>query len=229
MTMTVDSGARGANMSNAKSFGVVAPAMPGVRDIALLFAGGLAGLLVWQFWAEVITPPIAGGPLQPPGLIISLVKNWTGYELSYDTATILHFLVGIVGYPIAYYVFSRGLKRWALIMDVGVWAIFLAYILVSATQGHYFPFMGIFFTIVTIVSGTRFFNKNAVLADCLSWGSFTWFNALGIMAPLAGLPFLLLDWNGILSFMSYVGHIIYGFVAALVYEVFWGKMAKDAV
>ena len=212
------------NLSGAKHFGVVMPAIPNLRHVLLLFAGGLAGLLVWQFWAEVITPPIAGGPLQPPGLIISLVQNWTGYELSYGTATILHFLVGIVGYPIAYYIFSRGLKRWALIMDVGVWAIFLVYLLVSAARGQYFPFMGIFFTIVTIVSGTRFFNKNALIADCLSWGSFTWFNALGIMAPLASLPFLLLDWNGTLSFMSYVGHIIFGFIAALVYELFKDKV-----
>ena len=39
------------------------------------------------------------------------------------------------------------------------------------------------------------------------------------MAPLAGLPFLLLEWGGGLSFMSYVGHVIFGFVAALVFEL----------
>ena len=49
--------------------------------------------------------------------------------------------------------------------------------------------------------------------------SFTWFNALGLMAPAAGLPFLLIEWGGALSFMSYVGHIIYGFTAAYVFEV----------
>ena len=72
--------------------------------------------------------------------------------------------------------------------------------------------MGVFWLIVTIVTATRFCQSEiALLADCLSWGSFTWFNALGVMAPLAGLPFLLMEWGGALSFMSYVGHIIYGF------------------
>ena len=76
-----------------------------------------------------------------------------------------------------------------------------------------------FWLIVTIVTATRAFNPDTLLADCISWGSFTWFNALGIMAPLAGLPFLLMEWGGGLSFMSYVGHVIYGFVAALVFEL----------
>ena len=39
------------------------------------------------------------------------------------------------------------------------------------------------------------------------------------MAPLAGLRFLLMEWGGALSFMSYVGHIIYGFIAAYVFEL----------
>ena len=45
-----------------------------------------------------------------------------------------------------------------------------------------------------------------------------WFNALGIFAPLAGLPFLLLEWGGGLSFMSYVGHVLFGFILAYVFE-----------
>jgi hypothetical protein len=72
---------------------------------------------------------------------------------------------------------------------------------------------------VTVVTATRFVNRSPVIADSLSWGSFTWFNALGIMAPAAGLPFLLIEWGGALSFMSYVGHIIYGFAAAYVFEM----------
>jgi len=54
--------------------------------------------------------------------------------------------------------------------------------------------------------------------DALSWGSFTWFNALGVMAPLAGLPFLLLDGALLLSFMSWVGHMLFGCVAVVVFE-----------
>jgi hypothetical protein len=78
--------------------------------------------------------------------------------------------------------------------------------------------MLVFWLIVTVVTATRFFNRNALFADCLSWGAFTWFNALGIFAPLAGLPFLLMAWDGSLSFMSYTGHILFGFTAAYVFE-----------
>jgi hypothetical protein len=39
---------------------------------------------------------------------------------------------------------------------------------------------------------------------------------------LAGLPFLLMEWGGAPSFMSYVGHIAYGFTAAYVFET-WQK------
>lgn len=50
------------------------------------------------------------------------------------------------------------------------------------------------------------------------WGVITYFIALGFFAPLAGQPFLLLN-VPVLSFMSLIGHAIYGYVAALVFEV----------
>ena len=65
---------------------------------------------------------------------------------------------------------------------------------------------------------SRFVNPNKGLVDAISWGTFTWLNALGIMAPLGGLSFYLLGEGGQLSFMSCVGHIIYGAVAVLVFN-----------
>lgn len=49
------------------------------------------------------------------------------------------------------------------------------------------------------------------------WGVITYFIALGFFAPLAGQPFLLHSYP-VLSFMSLVGHAIYGYVAAIVFE-----------
>ncbi len=49
------------------------------------------------------------------------------------------------------------------------------------------------------------------------WGVITYFIALGFFAPLAGQPFLLHTYP-VLSFMSLVGHAIYGWVAAEVFE-----------
>jgi hypothetical protein len=50
------------------------------------------------------------------------------------------------------------------------------------------------------------------------WGVATYFIALGFFAPLAGLPFLLIGENNLLSLMSLIGHAIYGHLLALVFE-----------
>jgi hypothetical protein len=49
------------------------------------------------------------------------------------------------------------------------------------------------------------------------WGVITYFIALGFFAPLAGQPFLLHSYP-VLSLMSLIGHAIYGYVAAVVFE-----------
>jgi hypothetical protein len=139
------------------------------------------------------------------------------------TAEVLHYIIGIVGYPVAYYAISRTLRHWAIILDGGVWVLFTGYVLMTLANSSLTPGIDMFWIVVTLISATRIVNKNSLVADCLSWGSFTWFNALGIMAPIAGLPFLLLDWGGGLSFMSYVGHVIYGFTAAFVFELWEAK------
>ena len=75
-----------------------------------------------------------------------------------------------------------------------------------------------FWVIVMLFIATRFINPNLRLRDSIVWGTFTWLNALGIFAPIAGLTFYLLGEGGQLSFMSFVGHVIYGAVAAWIFE-----------
>jgi hypothetical protein len=192
--------------------------VPTTATLGRLALGGLAGLMIWEAWARLLTPLVLGGPLEPAGLVISLVNRFTGFELGRLPAEAVHYVIGILGYPVAYWMVSRFIPRWALLLDGAVWAIFTVFLLVSALNGHFDGTQLGFWAVVSVVTATRAINPNGLLADCLSWGSFTWFNALGIMAPLAGLPFLLMEWGGGLSFMSYVGHVIYGFVAALVFE-----------
>ncbi len=55
-------------------------------------------------------------------------------------------------------------------------------------------------------------------ADGWIWGVITYFIALGFWAPLAGLPFLLIGENNHLSFMSLIGHAIFGYVLAVVFQ-----------
>jgi hypothetical protein len=203
-------------------------ALPGRRTLLNLFAGGYVALMAWEIWARVITAWVIGGPLEPPGLVISLVRTWTGYELSLPTATAAHYVVGIVGYPLAYYAASRFVPRWGAVLDIGVWAVFTGFVANALLGGSFTSWMGLFWVIVTLVSATRLVNPSALIANCLSWGSFTWFNALGIFAPLAGLPFLLMAWGGELSFMSYVGHVIFGFIAAYVFETLEAGAWKPA-
>jgi len=190
--------------------------------VARLFIGGFAGLMVWEVWARFITAWILDGPLEPSGLVISLSKAYLGWEQPRLAAEAAHYVIGIVGYPVAYYIISRFVPRWPILLDALVWIAFTIFLAFKLVGGGLTTFSVVFWLIVTVVTATRFFNPNALFADCLSWGSFTWFNALGIMAPLAGLPFLLMDWGGRLSVMSYVGHVIYGFIAAYVFERWQG-------
>lgn len=201
----------------------VAP-LPRVKEFIHLFAGGLAGLVAWELWARYATPPIAGFPLEPPELVRTLIQYQTGIEIPLTLATALHWIVGIAGYPIVYWFVSRGLRHWGAILDVGVWTIFSAYVVFMGFTGQITTFIAIFWLLVTALSATRFINRNALSANALSWGSFTWFNALGIMAPLAGQPFLLLSEYAPLSFMSWGGHVIYGAIAVIVFE----KLHRDA-
>jgi hypothetical protein len=200
------------------------PAIPSLLTLRNLFIGGYCALMAWEIWARIVTVWVVGNPLEPPGLVLSLVNRFLGtnYELKMPiagaNATLVHYFLGIVGYPILYYIVSRGLRKWALILDIGVWTAFTAFVAVAVKVGSFTSWMGIFWALVTIVTATRFINPNKLIADCLSWGSFTWFNALGIFAPIAGLPFLLMEWGGDLSFMSWVGHILFGFLAALIFE-----------
>jgi hypothetical protein len=198
--------------------------LPKPKMILNLFAGGYIALMAWEIWARTITAWILGNPLEPPGLVISLVEYWSGYELSLPTATFIHYVIGIAGYPIFYFVISRSLKQWGLLLDIIVWTLFTAFVAYSYLKGE-LPFeIRVFWLVVTLITATRAINPSSFVADCLSWGTFTWFNALGIFAPLAGLPFLLMSWGGGLSFMSYVGHALFGFIAAYVFEKLEGHI-----
>ncbi len=197
---------------------VAAPAIPSLRTFRNLFIGGYCALMAWEIWARTITAWVVGGPLEPPELVRSLVQHWTHIDLPLSTATFIHYAVGIFGYPIAYYVVSRTLKNWGAIFDIGVLAIFTAAIGWRMRRYGFDGGEAIFWLVVALTTATRFVNPSQLPRDALSWGSFTWFNALGIMAPLAGLPFLLLEGAALLSFMSWAGHVLFGYLAAVIFE-----------
>lgn len=210
-------------MHNSNSY-LRMPPVPSLRTLLNLFVGGYVALMAWEIFSRTLTVWVVGGPLEPPGLVLSLYNRLSGAKwgsdnaLAWANATFAHYVIGILGYPLMYYVFSRAVKHWDAVLDLAVWGIFTLFVLYSAVSGGFTSWMGWFWLIVSLSTATRFINPSPLLRECWSFGSFTWFNALGIFAPIAGLPFLLMDWGGGLSFMSWVGHILFGFLAAYVFE-----------
>ncbi len=192
--------------------------IPSVSVLMRLFTGGLLGLLVWELWARVLTKAVLGYPLEPAGLIDALAQHNFGVSVPWLLREALHYGVGIVGYPLAYYLISRLVPRWGVVLDVIVLVTFTAGVGSLIARGGFLPIHFIFYSAVLFLIATRLFNRSALLADAISWGNFTWLNALGIMAPLGGLSFYLLGEGGELSYMSFAGHVIYGAIAMWWFE-----------
>lgn len=193
-------------------------AIPGTRTLFNLALGGVLGLAIWEFWARVLTKAVVGFPLEPAGLIDSIANHQFGLAVPYLAREALHYGIGIFGYPIAYFVVSRFLKNWSALLDAVTFVTFTAAAIYFASMGKATFGTLLFWLAVTAFIATRFINKSVRLRDSLAWGTFTWFNALGLMAPIGGLSFYILGDSPELSFMSFVGHVIYGAVAAWFFE-----------
>lgn len=201
---------------------LIASLQPGL--LLKLFAGGAIGLAIWEIFARVLTKAVLGYPLEPAGLIDALLNHNFGIGVNYWIREALHYLVGIVGYPLVYYVISRTIpKRFGLLLDIITLVYFSVMVLLHYRAGTATPLFFIFWTVVLMLVLSRFLNKDALIADSISWGNFTWVNALAIMAPLGGLTAFLLGEGGELSYMSFFGHVIYGAVAAYIFEKWQGQ------
>lgn len=192
--------------------------IPSNKTIGRLAIGGVVGLLIWEVWARVLTKAVLGYPLEPAGLIDAIAQRQLGLSVPYLLREALHYTIGILGYPIAYYVISRMVPRWGLVLDIITLVYFSAAVALFAWTGKASPLFFIYWTAVAGLVATRLINKDALIADAISWGNFTWVNALAIMAPIGGLSVFLLGEGGELSYMSFVGHVIYGAVAVYVFE-----------
>lgn len=112
--------------------------------VTVLLAG-IAAEFVWEIWARLITPLLVGGPLEPA----ALVQDVFGLKSRF-AAEVIHFLVGLIAYPIGYLVIARPLAKvivpwmpWWLVSlgyGTGLW-IFALYIMAHLFAGHP-PFLG---------------------------------------------------------------------------------------
>jgi hypothetical protein len=191
--------------------------IPTLRTILNLTAGGLAGLLIWEVFARVVTKAVLGYPLEPAGLIDAIFNHQFGIEVNYWLREAMHYAIGILGYPVFFYLAARLVPRWSAVLDTIVFITFTAGVALYFSRNGASLGLAGFWVAVTLLIASRFINRNEGLVNAISWGTFTWLNALGIMAPIGGLSFYLLGEGGDLSFMSFVGHVIYGAVAVLVF------------
>lgn len=117
-------------------------------DRTLLIKMAMSGMIatgVWEVWANVFAPLWIGGPLEPTGLI----KSAFGMS-SMPAAQLIHFLTGIVAYPLAYLLVFRPLTKalpvplpWHLagaVYGIGLW-IFAMYGIAHFVAG-FPPFLG---------------------------------------------------------------------------------------
>lgn len=139
-----------------------------ITIIRLLLAAA-AAMAGWEIFSKAVAPLIMGGPLSPNGLIVALVKNLAGFKLPGYAATLLHWITGLVLYPIG------------------------------------------FFILYTLVP------RIGVIGHGLIIGAGTWFLALGVFAPAAGMAFMLKF--GTITWVSLWGHIAYGLLLASMFAL----------
>ena len=136
--------------------------VPDRRTVTNLAIGGAAGLAAWEFFARALTPLVIGGPLQPAALIMRLFENTLGFNPGWLPAESLHYLTGILLYPLAYWLMTR-------VFSLGP------------------AFDGLFWGVVTWVIALGFFASLAGVPFMLGWIPLTWMSLFGhvIYAQLA--------------------------------------------
>lgn len=112
-----------------------------LSDLATtVLLGGVAGEVVWEIWARLITPFLVGGPLEPA----ALVQDVFGLQTRLP-AEIIHVLVGLIAYPLGYIFIARPIARavtpflpWWVVglgYGVGLW-VFALYIMAHFFAGQ---------------------------------------------------------------------------------------------
>lgn len=80
--------------------------------IITVLLAGLVGTALWEVFARAITPLVIGGPLEPVGLIKSVINKTFGIaQFSTASAQQLHYFTGIIGYPLGYLLIARPMAK----------------------------------------------------------------------------------------------------------------------
>jgi uncharacterized membrane protein YagU involved in acid resistance len=108
--------------------------LPILLSIAL---AGLAGELIFEFYAWVVSPVIFGFALQPSNLVAAITAKLTGADLPHNVAFALHFLIGSLVFGTFVYVIRRTLR-----LQVWLTGLVAGLALWFTAQGILAPFIG---------------------------------------------------------------------------------------
>jgi hypothetical protein len=98
-------------------------AIPSPRTVFHLVLSGLAGLGLWEVFSHVLVQWATGQDLSPPSLVQALASRWIGLDLTFPTASFVHYVTGFLLYPLGYFVLTRWIKSFGLLMDGLIWGI----------------------------------------------------------------------------------------------------------
>ncbi|MDA9918645.1 hypothetical protein N9D37_02040 [Erythrobacter sp.] len=113
---------------------------PNATMVAIaLIVGGIAAELFFEFYGLVINPALFGFPMEPANLVIGLTKTFLGAPISYVPAYAIHLAIGILGFPLGYYLLRKTVFARLPWQIAGLaWGVILWFI----AQGILAPVMG---------------------------------------------------------------------------------------
>lgn len=104
--------------------------------IAVVLAG-LAGEIIFELYAWLVSPAVFGPALQPSKLVMAIVAKVTGLSLPYNFAFVLHFLTGSVGFGVFVFLWRQLMPQrvflTGLVAGLTLWFV---------AQGLLAPFIG---------------------------------------------------------------------------------------
>jgi hypothetical protein len=97
--------------------------IPSPRTVFHLMLGGFAGLGLWEMFSHVFVQWATGQDLSPPSLVQALAWRWLGLDLSFPTASFIHYVTGFLLYPLGYFGLTRWIKSFGVVADGVIWGI----------------------------------------------------------------------------------------------------------
>jgi len=134
---------------------------------ARLVAAGMVAHMAWEIIARVFAPIWLGGPQEPQDVIQALPFFWFGVDPGYTLATAIHFLTGILLYPLGYRIVSTRIVTLgpvgdALLVGIGTWVLAVG---LFVSLAGFPPFLGFGATTWISLVGHTIYGFALVWAD----------------------------------------------------------------